>query len=63
MARIALPTLVADGTEDRLDPSANSRALAALIPGAQLHLYAGAGHAFLFQDEVSFAPLVEAFLR
>jgi len=63
VARIALPTLVADGTEDRLDPSANSRALAALIPGAQLYLYAGAGHAFLFQDEASFVPLVEAFLR
>jgi pimeloyl-ACP methyl ester carboxylesterase len=61
-ATISVPTLVADGTVDRLDPASNSRALAKLIPGARLQLYADAGHAFLFQDESSFVPLVESFL-
>jgi pimeloyl-ACP methyl ester carboxylesterase len=60
--RIASPTLVADGTEDALDPVANGHILAATIPGAQLVLYAGAGHAFLFQDANEFVPVVEQFL-
>jgi pimeloyl-ACP methyl ester carboxylesterase len=58
-----LPTLVADGTVDALDPVANDRLLTTLIRGAQLVLYPGAGHAFLFQDENEFVPRVEAFLR
>jgi pimeloyl-ACP methyl ester carboxylesterase len=59
---ITAPTLVADGTADRLDPLANSRTLARLIPGAKLILYPDAGHAFLFQDQAAFVPLVESFL-
>jgi pimeloyl-ACP methyl ester carboxylesterase len=58
-----LPILVADGTEDQLDPSANDRSLAASVPGAKLLLYPGAGHAFLFQDSASFLPAVERFLH
>ncbi len=50
VAKISIPTLVADGTADRLDPLANSHLLARLIPGATLKLYPDAGHAFLFQD-------------
>jgi pimeloyl-ACP methyl ester carboxylesterase len=60
---IAAPTLVADGTEDRLDPLVNSRRLARLIPGARLRLYPDAGHTFLFQDQTAFVPLIESFLR
>jgi pimeloyl-ACP methyl ester carboxylesterase len=48
-ATIAIPTLIADGTADQLDPLAHSHALAGLIPGAKLTLYPDAGHAFLFQ--------------
>lgn len=62
-ARISAPTLVADGTVDRLDPVANDYALAQLIRGARLKLYPEAGHAFLFQDEKAFVPLIESFLR
>ncbi len=62
-ARITAPTLIADGTADRLDPASNSHALASLIPGARLTLYPDAGHAFLFQDQAAFLPLTEAFLR
>jgi pimeloyl-ACP methyl ester carboxylesterase len=46
----------------RTAPLANSCALAALIPGAKLTLYPGAGHAFLFQDQAAFARLIESFL-
>jgi hypothetical protein len=34
-----------------------------LIPAAKLHLYPGAGLAFLFQDQASFAPAIDSFLR
>lgn len=61
-ATITAPTLIADGTADRLDPLANSHALADMIPGAKLTLYPGAGHAFLFQDQAAFVPLIESFL-
>ena len=61
-AKIAVPTLIADGTADRLDPLANSRTLARLIPGAKLTLYPDASHAFLFQDQAAFIPLIESFL-
>ena len=61
-AKIAVPTLIADGAADRLDPLANSRILARLIPGARLTLYPDAGHAFLFQDQAAFIPLIESFL-
>jgi pimeloyl-ACP methyl ester carboxylesterase len=61
-AGITAPTLIADGAADRLDPIANSHALAELIPGAKLMLYPGAGHAFLFQDQAAFMPLIESFL-
>jgi pimeloyl-ACP methyl ester carboxylesterase len=60
---LRVPTLVADGTMDALDPVANSRLLASTIHGAQLVLYPGAGHAFWFQDEGQFVPRVEAFLK
>jgi pimeloyl-ACP methyl ester carboxylesterase len=59
---VRLPTLVADGTLDQLDPVANDRALARSVPGTKLILYPGAGHAFLFQDSASFLAAVKQFL-
>jgi pimeloyl-ACP methyl ester carboxylesterase len=59
---IRIPTLVADGTLDALDPVADDRQLAAGVPGAKLILYPGAGHAFLFQDSASFLPALQRFL-
>jgi pimeloyl-ACP methyl ester carboxylesterase len=61
-ARISAPTLVADGTVDRLDPVANARALARFIRGARIRLYPDAGHAFLFQEGPRFTALIESFL-
>lgn len=61
-ATIAIPTLIADGTADRLDPLANSQALVGLIRGSKLVLYPDSGHAFLFQDQAAFVPAIESFL-
>jgi pimeloyl-ACP methyl ester carboxylesterase len=61
-AKITTPTLVADGTEDKLDAVSNSRTIARLIPGARLLLYPDAGHGFLFQEGTPFAVTVESFL-
>ncbi|MFZ1062513.1 MAG: alpha/beta fold hydrolase, partial [Acidimicrobiales bacterium] len=60
---IDVPTLVADGAEDLLDPTVNDHRLVSLVTGARLVLYPDAGHAFLFQDEATFVPLVNTFLN
>ena len=62
IARISMPTLIADGAADQLVPAANDHILARLIPGARQVLYPDAGHGFLFQDGTSFAARVESFL-
>jgi pimeloyl-ACP methyl ester carboxylesterase len=59
---ISAPTLIADGSDDQLDPIANDHALVHIIRGSRLVLYPDAGHAFLFQDWATFAPLVDSFL-
>jgi pimeloyl-ACP methyl ester carboxylesterase len=63
IASISTPTLIADGTADWVDPLANARALARLIPGAKVVLYPDAAHAFLDQDATRFAAEVESFLN
>lgn len=63
LSQIKIPTLVAGGLEDVLDPPENSRLLAARIPFAWAAYFAGAGHAFLFQDYQRFAELVTLFLN
>jgi pimeloyl-ACP methyl ester carboxylesterase len=61
-ATIEVPTLIADGTADRIDATANDRTLAGLIRGSRLVLYPDAGHAFLFQEGTPFTALIESFL-
>jgi len=63
LSRIRVRTLVADGTQDALDPVPNDLLLARGIRHADLRLYPDAGHAFLFQDAAQFAPAVGRFLR
>ena len=62
IASISVPTLIADGTDDQLDPIANDHTLARLIPRSRLVLYPDAGHGFLFQEGPRFASLIESFL-
>lgn len=56
------PTLVADGTEDALNPVSNDRMLSRLIHRAHLLLYPDAGHGFLFQDAGKFDSELRSFL-
>ena len=62
IARISVPTLIADGTDDQLDPVANDHTLARLITRSRLVLYPDAGHGFLFQEGTRFASLTQSFL-
>ncbi|HSZ43619.1 MAG TPA: alpha/beta hydrolase [Trebonia sp.] len=63
LSRIHAPALVADGTQDQLDPVQNDWLLTRDIPRAHLILYPDAGHAFLFQDTAGFVPVADRFLR
>jgi 3-oxoadipate enol-lactonase len=47
MDTVAVPTLVLHGDADRIVPYGWGQELAALVPGARLITYAGAGHNFL----------------
>ena len=58
---VAAPTIVAGGRYDGIAPPANSEAIAARIPGGELHLYEG-GHLFFVQDQHAM-PDVIAFLH
>jgi pimeloyl-ACP methyl ester carboxylesterase len=60
--QIRAPTLVADGTEDTLNPVSNDRMLTHLVHGSRLVLYPGAGHGFLFQDSRKFVSELTSFL-
>jgi pimeloyl-ACP methyl ester carboxylesterase len=62
LGQIAQPTLVIDGTLDRVEPPANSRLLAQRIPISLLRLYQGGGHAFMYQYPALVAKNVGAFL-
>jgi pimeloyl-ACP methyl ester carboxylesterase len=62
ISNIRIPTLIADGTQDVLDPTSNARQLSHLIHTSTLVLYPDAGHGFLFQDEVPFSRRIESFV-
>ena len=60
--RIAQPTLVIAGDDDRVIPLANGRFLARRIPGARLLVVEGGGHAFVLDEPESVAEDIDAFL-
>lgn len=60
LASITAPTLVVHGTEDRMLPVANGRAIAAAIPGARLELLDATGHMFWWEHPAESAALVAA---
>jgi pimeloyl-ACP methyl ester carboxylesterase len=59
---VARPTLVADGRDDIVEPTVNSRVIARRIPNARLKLFANSGHAFMFQYHGVFARVATRFL-
>jgi len=62
LSAISQPTLVANGDNDTMMYTTNSHLLADRIRGAQLRLYADAGHGFLDQYPVEFGHHVRQFL-
>jgi len=62
LAGIRQPTLVANGDNDTMIPTANTHILARHIPNARVRIYADAGHGFLFQFPTEFAEIVARFL-
>jgi 3-oxoadipate enol-lactonase len=62
LGRIAAPTLVIGGREDRLVDPADTSALADGVPGARLDLLAGAGHLVNVEQPAAFRASVETFL-
>lgn len=49
LSRLGMPVLVLHGAHDRVVPARNAELLASRIPDARLHLFADAGHLFLWE--------------
>ncbi len=62
LSAITQPTLVANGDNDTMMSTSNSYLLAERIPGAQIRIYADAGHGYLDQYPVEFGQHVRQFL-
>lgn len=62
LVEIAAPTLVLCGTHDSLTPSKYSVYLRDHIPGAELHLVAGAGHMVMVERPHEVVRAIETFL-
>jgi pimeloyl-ACP methyl ester carboxylesterase len=63
LADVAVPTLVLHGTDDRMIPVENARALAAGIPGARLVELEGAGHVYHAEQPEASDRAVLDFVR
>jgi pimeloyl-ACP methyl ester carboxylesterase len=62
LPRLRQPTLIAAGNQDVIVPPRNARLLHGRIKGSSLTIYAGAGHAFLFQSPLAVGRRVNGFL-
>lgn len=62
LGQIRIPVLVANGDNDIMVPTPNSRDMARRIPGAELVIYNDAGHGGIFQYHAQFVPKALAFL-
>ncbi|WP_354698127.1 esterase/lipase [Paraconexibacter sp. AEG42_29] len=58
LARVRAPTLVLHGDEDAMSPVANAQLLARGIPGAELRLMRGCGHAVPLERDAETADLL-----
>jgi pimeloyl-ACP methyl ester carboxylesterase len=61
LGALRVPVLATGGRADPVVPPANLERIAARVPDARLRLFAGA-HAFLFQQRLAFAKVVDRFL-
>jgi len=62
LPKIQVPTLVMAGSRDLLMPPGNARLIASRIPGAQLHIFEGAGHGFTRERPEESVKLISDFL-
>ena len=62
LGRIACPTLVIGGTEDKIVTGAASEEIAAKIPGSELYMYEGLSHG-LYEEAPDFLKRVADFCR
>ncbi len=62
LPRIACPTLVIGGTDDRIVTGAASEELAERIPGSELYMYEGLGHG-LYEEAPDFLKRIADFCR
>ena len=63
LAEVRIPTLVISGTADVIAPPAESRRLAALIPGARLEMIRGGGHMLMLERAELVDQLITDFAR
>ena len=63
LEKVAVPTLVIGGVQDRLMPPRHSESLAKAIPGAQLSLVPGAGHLPYLEAPAVFSREVLQFVE
>jgi pimeloyl-ACP methyl ester carboxylesterase len=62
LRRLAVPALVLVGDEDAVTPRADAEQMAALVPGASLHVLPSAGHLSNLENPEAFSGAVGAFL-
>lgn len=62
LGSINVPVLIANGDQDIMVPTENSRDLARRIPNSQLIIYEDAGHGGIFQNHVDFVSKALSFL-
>jgi pimeloyl-ACP methyl ester carboxylesterase len=63
LSRVTQPTFVANGDNDVMVASSQSRVLAERIPDAKLTIYPDSGHGGIFQHHQQFVPAVLDFLE
>ncbi len=63
LTKMAIPTLVTHGAEDRLILPAFGKFTAASVPNAELSVYDGVGHSPFFEDAPRFNAELAAFVR
>ena len=62
LSKLTQPTLIANGDNDRMVPSALSEDLHRRIKGSELVIYPNSGHGGIFQFHQKFAPIAVEFL-
>jgi 3-oxoadipate enol-lactonase len=60
---ITVPTLILTGTADNVVDERNADVLAALIAGARVERFPGAGHLFFWEQPDAFVKIVTGFLQ